>query len=166
MTQSKAIGSVENFMTFKRKFGEGSDSVIVRFEETYRRANREGGVILNAVAMTYLQEYLLIQVVGVKTDELLVLLNDFNKALPSNDVEYMRFLELLRRHLQRKERSLEGRAPLNFAGDKHSSRPQYPAWETTEEEYWDENKVWQYDEKQVWCGQGAVQGQILRRKKP
>eukprot|EP00971_Amphidinium_carterae_P110871 2196435-Amphidinium_carterae.1 len=48
MTQLRAIETVEYFMTFKRKSGESSDSVIVRFEETYRRANREGGVTLNA----------------------------------------------------------------------------------------------------------------------
>eukprot|EP00971_Amphidinium_carterae_P236204 4687776-Amphidinium_carterae.1 len=82
MTQSRVIESVENFMTFERKSGESSDSMIVRFEETYRRSNREGGVVLNAVAMSCL----LTLVVGVKTDELLVLINNFNGALPSNEL--------------------------------------------------------------------------------
>eukprot|EP00971_Amphidinium_carterae_P095453 1888583-Amphidinium_carterae.1 len=81
MPQSRDIESVEISMTFKRKSGESSDSMIVRFEEIYRRANREGGVVLNTVAMIYL----LIQVMGVKTDELLVLQNDFNRALLSNE---------------------------------------------------------------------------------
>eukprot|EP00971_Amphidinium_carterae_P194221 3853986-Amphidinium_carterae.2 len=103
MTQSRAIESVENFMTFKRKPGESSDSMIVRFEETCRRATQ-----------AELQRSLTVKV-------------------QSNEVEYRRFLELLQRHLQRKERSLEGKKLLNFAGDKHSSRPQYPAWETTED---------------------------------
>eukprot|EP00971_Amphidinium_carterae_P231791 4600295-Amphidinium_carterae.1 len=108
MAQSRAIESVENFMIFKRKSGESLDNMIIRFEETYRRANRggmvlnaranRGGMVLNAVALTYL----LIQVVGVKTDELFVLLNDFNGALPSTEIEYRRFLEL-----QRKEQSSE-----------------------------------------------------------
>eukprot|EP00971_Amphidinium_carterae_P192652 3823214-Amphidinium_carterae.1 len=82
-------------MTFKQKAGESMDNMIIRFEETYRRANREGGMVFNAVALTYI----LIQVVGVRTNELLVLLNDFNGAVPSNEAEYRRFLELLRRHL-------------------------------------------------------------------
>eukprot|EP00971_Amphidinium_carterae_P196437 3898082-Amphidinium_carterae.1 len=150
MTRSKAIESVENFMTFKRRSGENIDNMIIRFEETYCRANREGGMVFNAVALNHL----LIQVVGVKA-EFHVLLNDFNRALPSNEAEHTRFLELLQRHLQRKERFLKGRAPLNFAGDKHSSRPRYPAWETAEGEYWDENEVWQYDEEQAWYGQGT-----------
>eukprot|EP00971_Amphidinium_carterae_P274526 5447616-Amphidinium_carterae.1 len=39
--------------------------------------------------------------------------------------------------------------------EKHLSRPQYPAWETTEEEHWGENEVWGYDEEQAWCGQST-----------
>eukprot|EP00971_Amphidinium_carterae_P096769 1915613-Amphidinium_carterae.2 len=76
MTHSRAIDSVENFMTFKQKSGDSMDNMIIRFEKTYRRANREGGMVLNAVALTYR----LTQTVGVKTDELLVLLNHFNGA--------------------------------------------------------------------------------------
>eukprot|EP00971_Amphidinium_carterae_P207877 4124994-Amphidinium_carterae.1 len=121
-------------MTFERKSGESMDNMIIWFEATHRRANREGGMVLNAVAFTYL----LIQVVGVKTDESFVLLNDFNGDLPSTETEYRRFLELLRRPLQGKKRSSEGKAP-----------------EYTEEEHWDENEVWQYDAEQTWYKQGT-----------
>eukprot|EP00971_Amphidinium_carterae_P037314 733489-Amphidinium_carterae.1 len=120
------------------------DNMIIRLEGTYRRANHEGGMVFNALALTYL----LIRVVGVKTDELDVFLNDFNGA-PSSNEDHRRFLELLRRHLQRKESSSEGRAPLNFAG-------------------WDENEVWLHCGSTMRKRRGADKAQmssIMSKKK-
>eukprot|EP00971_Amphidinium_carterae_P167415 3317155-Amphidinium_carterae.1 len=165
MAQSRAIESVENLMIFKRKSGESMHNMIIRFDETYRRANHEGGMVFNAVALTYL----LVQVVvGVDTEALFILQNDFNgaynirtqyhpqKQSTGDSLNYSVSLQ--------KKRSSEGSVPLNFTGNKHSSRPQYPSWETTDKERCDENDVWQHDDEQTWYKQGTDLGPIRRKR--
>eukprot|EP00971_Amphidinium_carterae_P258563 5131896-Amphidinium_carterae.1 len=137
LEQSRAIEVVEAFLSFKRNKGEGTDLTISRFEDTYRRAHREGGLGLNPVNLSYL----LTQMVNLSAEELLVMLNDFGGSLPRDEAQYVRFKELTRRHMQRQERVREGQAPLNFSGDNHRGQPQCPTWSEHE---------WQEDDGDAW----------------
>eukprot|EP00971_Amphidinium_carterae_P025475 502742-Amphidinium_carterae.1 len=79
------------------------DNMIIRFEETYRRANCEGGMLFNAVAL-------------IKTEEHFVnfLSKDFNGVLPFTEAEYSRAQTILRTtpRALAKERTFVGRESI------------------------------------------------------
>eukprot|EP00971_Amphidinium_carterae_P281277 5584632-Amphidinium_carterae.3 len=128
MVQHHALATMEEFMSFKRAKGEPADRTISRFNDTYRRAVREGGLQMNSTTVAYL----LTQALQLTSEELLVLLHDFGGAMPNDQHQYNTFIERVRLHLQRQDRVREGRAPLNFAGDHRPAQPQYPLWEATD----------------------------------
>eukprot|EP00971_Amphidinium_carterae_P351780 6492279-Amphidinium_carterae.1 len=139
--QSKALQSLENFFHFARKPQENIDSLLSRYSMMYQQASVDGQLTLSYSG----RAYKLLELVGLKSQELLVVLGPWNGELPNTADDYSKFLEHIRRHQQRVEQQYRGKSLLSWQDETDDG-----TWWYEDDAWWDDDPYWQWSE---WDGE-------------
>eukprot|EP00971_Amphidinium_carterae_P086660 1714998-Amphidinium_carterae.1 len=124
----------------------------------YQQASVDGQLVLSHSG----RAYKLLELLGLRSQELLVVLGPWNGELPNSEDDYRRFIEHIRRYQQRVEQQHRGKAYLSWYDEYDDG-----AWWYEDDNWWDDESSWQwadwdesYQQDEAPEGESATQAEI------